>query len=474
MAGVLLALVCGVLVSEIAIRIPWFIQVAIIRGNLDKAWRLLRSPIVSDHFKERLVPVYSFRSMGASLRLLGLFGLVGLPLLAAYGALALGLWSVDVFTLPGLVAMAVASIVYFVARTRFGRRNKPHDGVAAGNYNYSPLDKTVHRLALSTLATREMAFDLEKGLFLGKTAPPPTRNVFVCGVARSGTTALLNALSRNDNLASLTYQDMPFVLAPNLWSRIARPKRNSALRERAHGDGILINAQSPESFEEVFWSLFEETSTRAMSVLRPHRIDAEAQAEFESYMRLVCLRCGKGRYLSKNNTNIYRLEALAAAMPESRFLVPFRRPEHQAASLMQQHLRFIGSAAFEANYMGWIGHYEFGATLKPVAFDEYTTNGLDPSQADYWLDVWTRTYTYLHALVAGYANIRLVCYEQMAATEPDYVERLADFCGAALDPADFRPALRSDADGFDRTLMAEANALYDRMRAASASATDPG
>ena len=49
--------------------------------------------------------------------------------------------------------------------------------------------------------------------------PSPKNNsddhVFVSGLARSGTTALLNALYQSGTFASLSYDDMPFILAPN-------------------------------------------------------------------------------------------------------------------------------------------------------------------------------------------------------------------------------------------------------------------
>ena len=45
-------------------------------------------------------------------------------------------------------------------------------------------------------------------------------------MARSGSTILLNSIYKTDIFASLTYADMPFVLAPNLWSKISLIKVN--------------------------------------------------------------------------------------------------------------------------------------------------------------------------------------------------------------------------------------------------------
>ena len=74
---------------------------------------------------------------------------------------------------------------------------------------------------------------------------------------------LLNALHKSNLFASLSYSDMPFVLAPNLWSKISFNKRYSELKERAHGDGIKVSTESPEAFEEVFWKTFADESEKS-------------------------------------------------------------------------------------------------------------------------------------------------------------------------------------------------------------------
>src|SRR3546814_5289036 len=52
--------------------------------------------------------------------------------------------------------------------------------------------------------------------------------------------------------------DLPFVFTPIFWnSFLARlPERRSAPAERAHSDGIVVTADSPEAFEEELWMAF--------------------------------------------------------------------------------------------------------------------------------------------------------------------------------------------------------------------------
>ena len=62
---------------------------------------------------------------------------------------------------------------------------------------------------------------------------------------------------------------MPFVLAPNFWSKFSlHNNNNSAMVERAHGDGIKVNTESPEAFEEVFWKTFSEENNESKKNLK--------------------------------------------------------------------------------------------------------------------------------------------------------------------------------------------------------------
>ena len=62
----------------------------------------------------------------------------------------------------------------------------------------------------------------------------------------------------------------------------------------------------------------------------------------------------QGRYISKNNGNIARLDLIVALFPAGEILVPLRRPLDQAASLLKQHLNFLkqhSESDFTRRYM---------------------------------------------------------------------------------------------------------------------------
>ena len=122
--------------------------------------------------------------------------------------------------------------------------------------DYNAASRFLHRIALGMPLVTQASFDIEQML-----NPPPAladgRHVFVAGLARAGTTILLRALHDTGAFRSLTYRDMPFVLMPNLWAKLSRGSRQyQQQKERAHGDRIQVNFDSPEAFEEVFWRTF--------------------------------------------------------------------------------------------------------------------------------------------------------------------------------------------------------------------------
>ena len=66
---------------------------------------------------------------------------------------------------------------------------------------------------------------------------PKPSFLWVTGLARAGTTSILERLVATGAYHSLNYANMPLVLAPGLWKRFHNPGTGT-LQERSHGDGI--------------------------------------------------------------------------------------------------------------------------------------------------------------------------------------------------------------------------------------------
>ena len=122
---------------------------------------------------------------------------------------------------------------------------------------YNLPSRFLHRVVLSNNLIKDILFDFEKFFFKRKHDKLNQKNIFISGLARSGTTILNNFFFKTGHFASFTYRDMPFILAPNIWSKLNKHKDINE-KERAHGDGILVSIDSPEAFEEIFWKTFSD------------------------------------------------------------------------------------------------------------------------------------------------------------------------------------------------------------------------
>lgn len=197
--------------------------------------------------------------------------------------------------------------------------------------------------------------------------------IYVSGLARSGTTILLELLSRHPALVTHRYRDFPPVLTPWFWNwfvdRAAKGEHPAA--ERAHADGIMVTPESPEAFEEVIWmAFFPGLHDPQKSAVLTEETDNAAFEDFycDHVRKLLVLRGGR-RYLAKGNYNITRLRYLLKLFPDARFVVPVRDPAGHIASLMRQHERFVAEHRRDARlqrHMSRSGHFEFGLDRRPV------------------------------------------------------------------------------------------------------------
>ena len=271
--------------------------------------------------------------------------------------------------------------------------------------DYSFGSKLLHHMALNSIGVRRVAFDLDCMMARFKRPPekvaPP---VFISGLARAGTTILLEALYSTGAFTTLTYRHMPFVMAPVIWHSMSSGLQKTAeLKERAHGDRLYVNFDSPEAFEEVFWLSFADDPYVMEKWLEPHVFDAEVIEHYQKFVEnIITSTSGDAAtiYLAKNNNNLLRIQSLKKAFPESVIIVPFRHPYDQARSLHNQHQKFLKVHAedpFSLRYMNWLGHFEFGSNFKPfhVSDDVIPKSKEELDTIDYWLGYWGAVYTFV-------------------------------------------------------------------------------
>ena len=358
-----------------------------------------------------------------------------------------------------------------------GRLRAPATAGTLGPNRYSTADRAFHMLAFSGPAVLRAASALEDRL-IGAPAAPAAPPIFITGLARGGTTALLNAFHDIPGIATHTYRDMPFLTAPTLWNRLAGGRRRGVARqERAHGDGIEIDLDAPEAFEEVIWKMFWPEKF-AGPTIAPWDETADRKPVAERFLahhmaKVIRARgADAARYCSKNNANIARLACLAQAFPAGRAVVPLRRPDCHAASLLRQHENFLKLQAaddFIRRYMADIGHFEFGLIHKPIAFAGFDPDRYDPAGADYWLHYWVQAH---RAIAAEAERCLFVLQDDLRAAPEATMQALCAALDVTPGPVPFATYFRAGPDraareAFDPALLAEADDLYRTLAARS-------
>ena len=335
---------------------------------------------------------------------------------------------------------------------------------------YSFLDRLLHRLALQSLSVAEMSFDLDQKMV--QTDPDEIRSqrhVFVSGLARAGTTVLMRRFFDTGLYRSLTYRDMPFVLAPNLWRRVTSiSKQEIKDVERAHGDNLLVNLDSPESLDEVFWRIFSGNEYIKKDYLKPHEPSHEVVENYVRYVNAILSPNSPHdrRYLSKNNNNILRLGSIHRAFPNALILIPFREPLQHANSLLRQHQHFSKLQAeshFTLSYMTWLGHHEFGLDHRPFRMGSIAPTQLATDSLDYWLLLWCQTYSWLEKSMP--TSALFTCYEDLCKNDDNWL-RLATLADIPADHGTGSPFKLSsrpiDAE-IDQSIADQASEIYSRL-----------
>lgn len=292
-------------------------------------------------------------------------------------------------------------------------------------------------------------FESEKLFFKKKSF----ESIFICGMARSGSTSLLNFLHNTNKFGTHTYQDMPFILSPNLWKTFSSTGYKKPIN-RLHDDNIKISYNSPEAFEEVFWRQIIDRTMKTKQI----------KNKFSFYINSILYKTNMKIYISKNNSNIKRISLINKIYPKSKILIPIRHPFSHSSSLLAQHENFIKIQTknpFVKIYMDLIGHNEFGMGYKPLS-KKYKYS--DFLSINHWLEQWVYVYKKLMKYL-NHKNIKFISYESICK-DKDYVKSIFKF----LDISDLKQPKNKNFfnlsqkeythDDIDQELLKEAIRVY--------------
>ena len=267
--------------------------------------------------------------------------------------------------------------------------------------------------------------------------------VFICGMARGGSTILLEFLNNHKDFCSYQYGDYPYLHANYFWNtlKILTPSGDKKV-ERAHKDRIFVNAKSPESLDEILWMHFFKDihKTEISNILDGATENPDFEAFYkDSLLKLMALRKAP-RIAFKNNYHSARILYLKKLFPDARFIIPFRNPVDHIFSLIKQH-KFISAEQDNdpraGRYMRRNGHFEFGNDYRPVNFGNTAkTNDILKSFengkiVETYAKSWNETYSYILKLIESEAslkeNISVVHYDALLEAPKETLQALQNF-----------------------------------------------
>jgi hypothetical protein len=287
---------------------------------------------------------------------------------------------------------------------------------------------------------------IETGLMDSVLPARIDRPIYVTGLARSGTTILLETLARHPDVATHRYRDFPFLFTPYLWNRWLDlvPRKEERPAERSHGDGIAVTSESPEAFEEMLWmAFFSDQHVPSVSAILDRSTHNPAFERFyRNHIRKVLAVRGGRRYVAKGNYNLTRIGYLAKLFPDARFVIPVRDPVWHVASLMKQHRLFLEGQRDNPRaqrHLRRVGHFEFGQDRQPINV------GDSAAAADIrdlwhageevrgWARYWSLVHSYIAGVIATEATLRqaihVLRYEDLCATPRPIMAGLLSHCG---------------------------------------------
>lgn len=274
--------------------------------------------------------------------------------------------------------------------------------------------------------------------------------VYVCGLARSGTTIVTEFLNEHADLTSLRYSDFPWLYTPywRNWLRQRSQTFKPTPVERAHQDRILVTQDSPEAYEEPLWEHFFEHchDTNHNQILTADFENPEFDRFYANHLKKLLLVREAKRYLAKGNYNLTRMAYLLRRFPDARFIVPVRNPVNHIASLMKQHKAFMQANQFDARtqfQLSASGHYEFGPARATVNVGDATavqtinTAWQEGREVEGWARHWAMIYGFVLDSLAAPAlpeAVKVVRYEDLCNRSEATLQEILEHCDIPYEP----------------------------------------
>jgi hypothetical protein len=292
-------------------------------------------------------------------------------------------------------------------------------------------------------------------------AIPITKPVYVCGLARSGSTLFHEIVASAPGIATHRVKDFPMVYTPYWWRQATARQRPTPPRERVHRDKVLITPHSPDALEEMLWMAF---FPRCHDPSVNNRLAAGSshpgfEAMYRAHLRKLLLAERATRYVAKANYHVVRLAYLVRLFPDAKIILPVREPASHIASLVRQHHWFCQGQRKQPRALRWMqrsGHFEFGRDRRPMNLgDGERVRAIQRAWAAGeevrgWAWYWDMAYGHLAQLLDADERVRaaarVVRFEDLCAAPAETIRAVLDHCDLPDSErivAQFAPSVRS-------------------------------
>ncbi len=290
------------------------------------------------------------------------------------------------------------------------------------------------------------------------TRAPLDRPVFICGVARAGTTITLEMLSQHPDVGTHRYLDFVLPYVPIWWNWAVPRIPIRGLDEpvdRIHRDRIKITRHSPEAIEEMIWMRFfpHLHDGSRNNILAADTTNRNFERFYPQHLKKLLAARNRSRYVAKNNYLLTRLAYLLQVLPNARLLVLIRHPVNHIASLMKQHRLLVDLAQREPRQMlltKLAGHHEFGPYRTclhlgdPALVKEINRCWQGGREVRGWALLWSSLYGYLSQMLQRNAALREAChivrYEDLCRQPERVIPTMLQHAGLDIDT--FRPVIQ--------------------------------
>jgi len=235
---------------------------------------------------------------------------------------------------------------------------------------------------------------------------------------------------------------LPYIFCSYFWNKVNKiyyyGKRKN---QRVHGDQLQVGPESPDAFEEIFWSRYIE-NYRGSGFKKILNYEYKNRKLYEfidiNIKKIIFIREKSKTFLSKGNYLIFRLKYIFHNHPKTKIILCIRNPIKQCLSAVKINEEFINQN-YKNNFFSlqsdFLCHFEFGHNRKSIIPSNNKKKFLTKSRLQnyvFYLTEWIYTY---ELVIKEYLNddkflqnILIVNYDKFIKNKYHATKKMLDFC----------------------------------------------